>query len=141
MPKVFIDTNILVYTMDNKDLGKQLLARQTINTIVNNHFPVISTQVIQEFYVATTLKLKANPMIIKSIVHNFRNMEVVDNDIGLTEQAIDISVMSKISFWDSLIIAAAEKASCEFVLSEYLNTGQVFRGIKVINPFGDIPWL
>lgn len=137
MSKIFIDTNILVYTVDKNDIGKQEQARRTIKKIVADHYPVISTQVIQEFYVATTLKLKADPVIIKSIIHNFSNMEIVGNDLGLIEQAIDISVMSKISFWDSLIIAAAEKSNCEYVLSEDLNTGQIFRGIKVVNPFGD----
>jgi len=55
-----------------------------------------------------------------------------DNDLELIEQAIDISVISQISFWDSLIIAAAEKSNCEFVFSEDLNTGQTYRGVMVI---------
>ncbi len=62
-------------------------------------------------------------------------METVNNDLELIEQAIDISVISQISFWDSLIIAAAEKSNCEFVFSEDLNTGQTYRGVMVINPF------
>ena len=47
----------------------------------------------------------------------------------LIEQAVDINILSQISFWDSLIIAAAEKANCEFVISEDLNAGQLYRGI------------
>ena len=62
-------------------------------------------------------------------------MEVVNNDLELIEQAIDISVISQLSFWDSLIIAAAEKANCEFVFSEDLNAGQTYRGVMVFNPF------
>ena len=53
----------------------------------------------------------------------------------LIEQAIDISVISQLSFWDSLIIAAAEKAKCEFIISEDLNPEQTYRGVMVINPF------
>lgn len=71
----------------------------------------------------------------KNIIHNFRNMEIVNNDLELIEQAIDISIISQLSFWDSLIIAAAEKANCEFIFSEDLNNGQTYRGVMVINPF------
>jgi predicted nucleic acid-binding protein len=59
------------------------------------------------------------------------------NDLDLIEQAIDISVISQVSFRDALIIAAAEKANCEFVFSEDLNTGQTYRGVTVVNPFDD----
>ena len=133
--KVFIDTNLLVYTMDQKDSGKQETAREYLKNLVDNHFPVLSTQVVQEFYVVATKKLKADPVVVKNIIHNFHNMELVNIDLELIEQAIDISILSQISFWDSLIIAAAEKANCEFVISEDLNAGQLYRGIKLINPF------
>jgi len=133
--KVFIDTNLFVYTIDKKDSVKQEAARNFIKKLVDNHIPVISTQVIQEFYVVTTAKLKADPVIVKNIVHNFHNMELVKIDLELIEQAIDISILSKISFWDSLIIAAAEKSNCGYVVSEDLNAGQLYRGIKLINPF------
>jgi predicted nucleic acid-binding protein len=133
--KFFIDTNLFVYTIDKKDLVKQAIARKFVRKVVDEHIPVISTQVIQEFYVVATAKLNADPVIIKNIVHNFHNMELVQIDLELIEQAIDISVLSKISFWDSLIIAAAEKSNCEYVVSEDLNAGQLYRGVKLINPF------
>lgn len=133
--KIFIDTNILVYTLDKKDIFKHEKARTIIKEIVTNHKPVISTQVLKEFYVVATTKLKADKIIIKNIVHNFHNMEIIQNDLELIEQAIDISIISQLSFWNSLIIAAAEKANCEFVFSEDLNAGQVFRGVTIINPF------
>ncbi len=133
--KIFIDTNIFVYTLDKKDEIKQEKARNILKKIVESHQPVISTQVIKEFYVSAITKLKADHFIVKNIIHNFKNMETVNNDLELIEQAIDISVISQISFWDSLIIAAAEKSNCEFVFSEDLNSGQTYRGVMVINPF------
>ena len=135
MSKIFIDTNLFVYTLDKKDKIKQQHARKILKKIVDIHQPVISTQVVKEFYVVATNKLKADQIIIKNIIHNFHNMEIVNNDLDLIEQAIDISVISQISFWDSLIIAAAEKANCEFVFSEDLNPGQTYRGVMVVNPF------
>ncbi len=135
MSKIFIDTNLFVYALDQKDEQKKAQARIIIRKIVEAHQPVISTQVIKEFYVVATNKLKADPIIVKNIIHNFRNMEIINNDLDLIEQAIDVSVLFQLSFWDSLIIAAAEKAKCEFVFSEDLNTGQTCRGVQVVNPF------
>ena len=133
--KVFIDTNVLVYSIDQKDSEKQKTARKYLINLVDNHLPVLSTQVIQEFYVVATKKLKADPLVVKNIIHNFHNMEIVHINLELIEQAIDISILSQLSFWDSLIIAAAEKANCGFIISEDLNKGQFYRGIKLINPF------
>ncbi len=133
--KIFIDTNILVYTLDKRHEARQQKARKVLKKTASSHQPVISTQVIKEFYVVATAKLGADQIIIKNIIHNFRNMEIVNNDLELIEQAIDISVLSRLSFWDSLIIAAAEKARCEIILSEDLNPGQLYRGGAVLNPF------
>ncbi|TVR31401.1 MAG: PIN domain-containing protein [Spirochaetaceae bacterium] len=135
MSKIFIDTNLLVYSIDQKELEKKNQARHILRRIIDVHQPVISTQVIKEFYVAATTKLRAEHLIVKNIIHNFRNMEVVNSDLELIERAIDISVVSQLSFWDSLIIAAAEKANCEFVFSEGLNAGQTYRGVVVTDPF------
>ena len=135
MSKIFIDTNILVYTLDQKNIVKRDMARKIVKKVVESHQPVISTQVIKEFYVVASNKLKADPIVVKNIIHNFHNMEIVNNDLDLIEQAIDISILSQLSFWDSSIIAAAEKANCEYVLSEDLNSGQNYRGIKLLNPF------
>ena len=135
MSKIFIDTNLFVYSIDRKEPPKKDKAREILKKIIESHQPVISTQVIKEFYVVATTKLKADQLIVKNIIHNFRNMEVVNNDIELIEQAIDISVISQLSFWDSLIIAASEKANCEYVFSEDLNAGQVYRGVMVVDPF------
>jgi predicted nucleic acid-binding protein len=133
--KIFIDTNIWVYSLDSKDQEKRNHARQILRKIVDAHQPVLSTQVIQEFYVVATAKLGADLLGVKNIIHNFHNMEIVNIDLELVEEASDISILSKLSFWDSLIIAAAEKAKCEHIFSEDLNSGQTYRGVKVLNPF------
>ena len=135
MSKIFIDTNILVYTLDKRDKVKQKKAREIFKKIVELHQPVLSTQILKEFYVVSVSKLKADHLMVKNIIHNFKNMEIVNNDIDLIEQAIDISIISRISFWDSLVVAAAEKAKCDFIISEDLNAGQTYRGVMVINPF------
>lgn len=135
MSKVFIDTNIFVYTLDKNEPKKRKQARQIVKRVVESHQPVVSTQVIQEFYVVASTKLKADRALVKNVIHNFRNMEIVNNDLGLIEQAIDISLISQLSFWDSLIVAAAEKANCEFIFSEDMSSGGIYRGVTVLNPF------
>lgn len=71
----------------------------------------------------------------KTIMHNFTNMETVQVNIDIIEQGIDISILSKISFWDGLIIASAEYVKCSVIISEDLNDGQTIRGMKIMNPF------
>ena len=71
MSKIFIDTNILVYTLDQKNIEKRDMARKIVKKVVESHQPVISTQVIKEFYVVASNKLKDDPIIVKNIIHNF----------------------------------------------------------------------
>ena len=135
MCNVFIDTNVLVYSLDAEDLEKQRQARDLLKKLSMHYAPVISTQVLKEFYVVAVKKMKVAPGAAKEMVGNFRNMRIVNNDIDLIVQAIDISILYKVSFWDSLILAAAEQAGCKYLLSEGLNSGQVYRGVLVVNPF------
>jgi len=62
-------------------------------------------------------------------------MEVVRIDPYLIGEAIDASILNQISFWDSLVVVAAESAKCETLYTEDLNTGQIIRGVKIENPF------
>jgi predicted nucleic acid-binding protein len=132
--KIFIDSNILVYTLDKNDINKHNKARLALKNIKDNETPVISTQVLQEFYNASTTKLNTDKLLAKSLLHNFTNMETVQVNIDIIEQGIDISIVSQISFWDGLIIASAEYAKCSAIISEDLNDGQMIRGIKIMNP-------
>lgn len=135
MAKVFFDTNILVYTVDKKDREKTQTSRDIMRSVTQDHSPVLSTQIVQEFYNATTSKLKIDKIVAKNLVHNFRNMEIVVIDLIMIEQAIDISILFQLSFWDSLVVAAAEQANCSYLISEDLNSGQRIRGIEIVNPF------
>lgn len=133
--KIFFDTNILVYTVDKKDQEKTIQSRRILKVVTQDHSPVISTQVLQEFYNALTSKLKIDNIVAKNLVHNYNNMEIITIDLLVIEQAIDISVLFQLSFWDSLILAAAEHAHCTYLISEDLNHGQRIRGIEILNPF------
>ena len=135
MSKIFLDTNILLYTLDENDKDKQKNARKIVQNVTKHYTSVISTQILQEFYVASTSKLGVEPLLAKSILHSSENMEVVRIDPYLIGEAIDASILDQISFWDSLVVVAAESAKCETLYTEDLNTGQIIRRVKIENPF------
>ncbi|MCP4148747.1 MAG: PIN domain-containing protein [bacterium] len=135
MTKVFVDTNILVYSMDSHEPVKQEKSRSLLKRIIKDQYVVISTQVLQEFYVASTRKLNADFLLVKEIMRSFKNFEVVTITSDIIEDAIDCSILSKISFWDALIISAAEFSKCDELLTEDLNHGQVIRNVTIVNPF------
>ena len=134
MAKAFLDTNILIYQLDSRDPTKQKRCREIVRTVVSNYEAVISTQILQEFYVACTMKLKIKPILVKGIMHGFENMEVVTIGIDLINNAIDASIQYQISFWDSLVVVSAESAKCQYLLTEDLNEGQIIRNVRIRNP-------
>jgi predicted nucleic acid-binding protein len=134
MSKVFLDTNLLVYTMDSYDTEKKQQCRSLLKTVTRDMQGVISTQVMQEFYVAATRKLGADPLTTKDVMNAFTRFEVVGVTPDIINSAVDCSILNRLSFWDALIVAAAESAHCDFLWTEDLNNGQVIRGVKVENP-------
>ena len=134
MAKIFIDTNILIYSMDQFDPEKRQRCRTLLKTLKNGLRGVISTQVMQEFYVTATQKLGAEPLIVKDILNSFGRFETVIIMPDIIKEAIDCGIINRLSFWDALIVAAAESANCEKLWTEDLNNGQVIRGVRIENP-------
>ena len=95
---------------------------------------VISTQVMQEFYVAATSKLGADPLLTKDILRSLERFETVVVSPTLIKDAIDCSIINRLSFWDALIVVSAESAQCEILWTEDLNHGQIIRGVRIENP-------
>ena len=135
MSKIFIDTNILVYTLDKHDRKKHVRCRQLLKQLEADMDGVMSTQVMQEFYVTAVKKLGVEPLLVKDILRTFEsNLEVVLLTPALIKEAIDCQILSRISFWDALIVIAAESANCDVIWSEDLNHGQIIRGVRIENP-------
>ncbi len=134
MPKIFIDTNILVYSLDQFDPKKRKKCRELLKALTGDLRGVISTQVMREFYVASTAKLGADVLTVKDILHSFERFETIIIIPQIIKDAIDCSIINKLSFRDALIVIAAESAKCERLWSEDLNDGQVIRGVRVENP-------
>lgn len=134
--KVFFDSNVLIYVVDDRDMNKQKKAVELITNSINAENGMISTQSLQEFYNATIRKMLCTPEKAREYAKNFsESFNVHQVDTELIFKAMDTSIKNKISFWDSLIVSAAEESGCVIVYSEDLNDGQVINGVKVINPF------
>lgn len=98
---------------------------------------VISTQVLQEFFVTVTRKL-ARPLPARdaeAALRGLMELSVVQVDPELILAAAVSSRRDRISFWDALVLAAAAASGCEEVLSEDLQHGQSFGGVRISNPF------
>jgi len=133
--KVFLDTNVLVYALDQDAPDKRQRSRELIAEVGVSGNGVISTQVLQEFYVTATRKMGVAPLAAKEILQSFAVLETVQISPDLIERAIDRSILSQLSFWDALIVAAAAASECTTICSEDLNAGQVIAGVRIENPF------
>lgn len=134
MFKIFIDTDILVYGFDGADRQKQKAARQALKQSQESGSGVISTQVLQEFYVTATKKLGMDPLVAKDLLDSFDVFEIVVVSPSLIASAVDCQVLAKLSFWDALIVAAAEASKCETLWSEDFQRGRMLRGMRIDNP-------
>ncbi len=126
-----------MYAYDNHFPDKQQRAREIIISAVRSGNGVLSTQVLGEFFTVVTRKIKM-PLSIRNarnIIEYLGRMPVQEIDLLIVERAIDTLEQYKISYWDSLIVAAAERAQCKRILSEDLNAEQKYHGIEIVNPF------
>ena len=131
----FLDTNVLIYSIDRANPGKQDTALELIARHAKERTGIISTQVLQEFYSAATRKLGVDPLQARQHLRDFRIFDIVQVTPAIIEEGIDCRILHQLSFWDGLIIAAAATAASSELLSEDLNHGQVIQGITVRNPF------
>lgn len=132
--KAFLDTNIFVYAHDAADPRKQQRSRELIRELAASGLGVVSTQVMQEFFSAATRKLGIEPLAAKEILGTFSVFEIVQVSPDLILEAIDSVITRRISFWDSLLVAAAARAGCAVLYTEALQSDRILRGIAVRNP-------
>jgi predicted nucleic acid-binding protein len=131
----FIDTNILVYTDDADSPEKSRLAIDLVENAMRTNLGVISTQVLQEYFVAATHKLNVDITIAKRRTQLFSRMHVIQVTPEDVISAINLVQLHNLSFWDSLILHAAGKAGCSVLLTEDMNHDQIIDGIRIENPF------
>lgn len=133
--KAFFDTNILLYMYSAADPRKQARARQAFEECCDYNQIVLSTQVIQEFYAAGLRKLAIPREVLQALTVAFLDLSPVQIGPSHIREALWGEGHYQISFWDALILAAAESAGAAVLYTEDLNDGQQYGSLLVENPF------
>jgi len=135
--RIFVDTNVLIYAYDKSAAHKRDIARRRVTDLWESGQGVLSTQVLQEFFVTATRKIeKPLPVgVAKDIVSDLLHWHVIVNDREDILDGISLHLKHRLSFWDAMIVQAAIKGKCTMLLSEDLADGQTIAGVTIRNPF------
>jgi predicted nucleic acid-binding protein len=131
----FLDTNVLVYTDDADSPEKQQRALALFADLRRRRNGVVSTQVLQEYFVTATRKLGVGAEVARRKTEIFGRLHLVTLGLDDVLGAIDLLRLHGLSFWDALIVRAALASGCSRLLSEDLQTGRRFERLEVVNPF------
>jgi predicted nucleic acid-binding protein len=132
----FVDSNILIHAYDRDAGSRRDRARGICEQLWRERSGCLSVQVLQEFYVTVTRKLRT-PVAraqARELVRAYGSWVVSPTAPETVLRATELSEATEIAFWDALIVAAAEQSGAEILYSEDLNDGQVIAGVRVVNP-------
>jgi predicted nucleic acid-binding protein len=132
----FVDTNVLLYAMSSDPAERDKSERA--NDLLTERDLAMSVQVLQEFYVQATRTSRPDAIGHRQavlLVESFRRFPVQDITCGIMLAALDARQRFQLSYWDAAIIEASRALGCTQVLSEDLNDGQDYDGVRVTNPF------
>jgi predicted nucleic acid-binding protein len=136
---VFVDTNVLIYYLDEANLKKFEASRLWLAELWKSRQGRISFQVLQEFYSTATRKWPALSKEVRAEIRDLLDWRPVAIDAEILEVGCKVQERYQLSFWDSLIVAAAKAASCRYLLTEDLQADQDLDGLVIVNPFGRAP--
>jgi predicted nucleic acid-binding protein len=134
----FADTNVLLYSVSGAPHEHKKRVRA--DELLSSSSLGLSVQVLQEFYVQATRETRADRLTHEQaagLVESFRRFCVQETTVAVVLAAMSSAPRFHISYWDAAILEAARALRCEVVLSEDLNPGQDYEGIRVENPFSD----
>jgi len=136
--KVFVDTNVLVYAHDVDAGERHSVASRLVAGLWETRSAVISTQVLQEFYVNATRKipLPLPRAVARQIVRNYATWQTEIVGPLEIQSASELEEQHQLSFWDALIIAAAVKGGASRILTEDMSPGRIISGVRIESPFG-----
>ena len=134
---VFVDTNVFVYLHDDSAPAKKLRANDWITCLVRRRAGRLSFQVLQELYSVFTRKVQPAlaTSTAQSIIRDLTSWRPIPIDLAIMERAWLLEGHYSLSWWDALIVAAAQTCQCEVLLTEDLQHGQEFGTVRVIDPF------
>ena len=138
--KIFIDTNILVYAFDSSEKEKQEIAQNLLANEGSTGEIALSTQVLQEFFVTVTRKLK-EPLSIDNAsktIQLFSAYPLIQINPRLILRAIERHQYESFSFWDALIVEAALQSDSQILFSEDMQDARQIGKLKILNPFSQL---
>jgi predicted nucleic acid-binding protein len=132
----FLDTNVLVCAYDPGDPHKQRVAQDLVRKALAGEI-LVSTQVLAEFAATLLHKMApaARPEDVTAVLDALGPIRIVVSDGDVVRRAVEVRAAYGLHFYDSMIVAAAERGGCGRIWSEDLNPGQKYFGIVVQNPF------
>jgi predicted nucleic acid-binding protein len=136
--RTFVDTNVFVYAYDASAGPKRQAARKVLADLWDSGLGVVSTQVLQEFFVTVTRRLPKTMELgaARCVVSDLMKWDIVTVEGSMILDAIEVHTRYGYSFWDSLILTTAAQAGCRLLLSEDLASGQAIGEVTIQNPFG-----
>ena len=132
--KIFLDTNFLFYLYSQQNPDKQHKAIAWLENHKEAQF-YISIQVQKELYVSLTRKLKVDKLEARQLIQKTNKLNVIVNTTEQVERAMELNILHSLSFFDSLIFAAAEFAQCDVLATEDMQSSFKIKGLEIINPF------
>ena len=133
--RVFFDTNVIVYAHDNSSPEKRDKARKLLAQALTDGSGVLSAQVLGETFISLTKKFGVEEDSAADEILQLSAYRIVEVSSDLVLRALEIKANFQMSYWDALIVAAAEHAGCGTLFSEDLNDGQCYGTVTVNNPF------
>jgi len=137
----FVDSNLLLYRRDASEPGKQPQAAGWLEVLWQKRLGRLSIQVLEEFYEVVTRRLSPGlaPAEAQQEVRELFAWQPLPITADLVAAAWLVEERYRLSFWDSLIVAAGQITGCRYLLTEDLNDGQEIDGLRVVNPFDHAP--
>lgn len=141
MTTVFVDSNIVVYSMDRLSPEKRGSAQAWLRHLGHSDLIVMSPQVLNEAYAVLTLKHRLDPVAdgVRSMLVRFERWVTAPLDFDTVLAAWALQDRYGIRIWDALLLASANAAGCAHFLTEDLNDGQAYGVVRAINPFRHLP--
>ncbi len=133
----FVDTNVLVYAYDADAGAKHEKARSQLQALWHQESGLVSSQVLQEFYVTVTRKLGRSlaRRTAREVVATYGAWPVHRPDVDDLLAASELEEQHQLSFWDALIVVSARRSGAHSLLTEDLQDGRRFDGLEVVSPF------
>src|SRR5215831_15091903 len=136
---IFVDTNVLLYSFDMRDPAKRSRSRQWVSLLWETGRGRISWQVLHEFYANAVRKIPASTPAAREAVSVLTEWQPCETTLGVIERAWYWTDTAQLSYWDGMILAAAERLGCGWLLSEDFQVGRSYEGVVAVNPFKSVP--